>query len=88
MNLSETVEIIFEKLIQFDDSLRNTPIHENQNLLESGYLDSIKFIDFVVFLQSVFAVDIDFELIDLSNNSTVLGLAKLFHESSLSHDFS
>lgn len=83
MNLSETSDLILRRLIQFDESLRNVHIPKDINLLDSGFLDSIKFIDFVISLQSDFNKEIDFELVDLSNHSTVWGLSELFSESSL-----
>jgi acyl carrier protein len=83
MNLSETSDFILKKLMEFDGSLKNVPIPKDVNLLDAGFLDSIKFIDFVISLQSDLNKEIDFELVDLSNHSTIWGLSELFSKSSL-----
>lgn len=57
--------------------LKNTEINEGTNLIESGILDSMSFLDLISALEQQFSVSIDFGERDPNEFLTLGGLIKL-----------
>ena len=52
-------------------------VHDDLDLIVSGAVSSLEFIELIFNLEQEFTLSIDFEEYDLSNYTTVIGLARL-----------
>jgi acyl carrier protein len=73
------IEMINEKLVIFN--IAKAEVNDDFDLVKSGLLDSMSFIDMVAGLEDMFSVEVDFDVASEKDDfTTVGGLTKLIKE--------
>lgn len=78
MDYSRKLQIVVERITQFFTERVNVePGSPETDLIESGLLDSLTFVDLLVYIEEVFGVRIPLEQLELDSCRTIDRLARL-----------
>jgi acyl carrier protein len=78
MNDKPGRDMIVTVLSSVDGTIEVSSLIDDQNLLETGIIDSAQFLEMVTLLEEQFATEIDFLNVDPSELTTINGLLRVF----------
>lgn len=80
-SLAQFAEKVKAFALESKPDLRETPIDEDTDLIESRIVDSLMFVEFLLFLEDYFGCEIQVNSGDINTFRTISGIHKRFYQS-------